>query len=244
MNKLFKNINLAIATGAVSLLFAVPAFAGYSTIDGPGSMPMGSSAQYSASDKTVVVTGWGKTQARVDKATLSFTLQTDAKSAKEANQNINKAMDEVVSKLAKFGVKKEDLVTTWWNFYPQLDYSVNATGTVSGFMAERSISVTLNDNIANVDEAMSTLLEVTVVRITNMNFATGIKDAAPYMVMAKEAAFNDAKDKAAGLVKLLGLNLDSVIKVEDFSYNNNYYTSQNMNTVDVETSLNVTFKVK
>lgn len=242
MNKLFKNINLAIATGAVSLLFAVPAFAGSPAME--TSMIPGTSAQYTATDKSIVVTGWGKTDARVDKATISFSLQTDAKSAKEANQNLNKAMEEVVTKLSKFGVKKEDIVTTWWTFYPQLDYSTTTAGTVTGFTANRNLTVTLNSNISNMDEAIASLLEITVVRVGDMNFATGIKDAAPYMVMAKEAAFNDAKDKATGLAKLLGLTLDSVIKVEDYSYNNNYFTSQNMETVPVETSLNVTFKVK
>lgn len=69
------------------------------------------------------VTGEGRVNIKPDVAVISLGVNSNAKTVKQAQESMNKVINQVTQELKKLGIKDEDIKTVNYNIYPEYDYS-------------------------------------------------------------------------------------------------------------------------
>lgn len=198
----------------------------------------------STTDKSIVVTGYGRVTVKPDTATINFSIETETSPTnKEARAKLNQNLAILAKDLAKFGITSKDFVSTWYSAYPQYDYSTIPNGKISGYM------INANYDIANiaVDKAESILEAINssdVSRITSSSVNYYLKDSTASANEARKLAIQDAVTRSKTIASLLGVELAGISKVEDYFYPYSYYGGQNPESFNMELSLTVTYKIK
>jgi uncharacterized protein YggE len=192
--------------------------------------------------KTIQVTGTAKVQAKADKATVTFSIQSYAKTYSEGSKNLNATLTKVTTDLTQFGVQPADIKTTWQSFYPEYDYSTEPA-QISKYNMTRSISVDIYKNIDQIETVLDFILSKSTADtvISDINFNFGVVDSFLSTRQARIDAIQDAKLKATQLAEILGFTINSISKLEDTNYYQGFFTGQSQ-LIDTEYSLNVTYK--
>ena len=103
----------------------------------------GSYANAQQPDKRLIsVTGEYTLYVKPDVARVSFGVETDGKTAKEAQSTNSKLMNQVISKLASCGISKEDIQTSNFSLYPIYEMPEDGRGTRAVLISYRSVSYT------------------------------------------------------------------------------------------------------
>ncbi len=167
------------------------------------------------------VTGTGEVYASPDIAQLSFTVEKEAKTVKEANTFVDEKMAKIVAFLKEQKIDEKDIKTVNNSFYPVYDYPIcsvypcNQTQKLRGYTTSRTIEV----KIRNIDTSASVTEGLAKLEVTNLqgpNFV--IDDTDKVFADARDEAIKNAKEKAESLAKALGVK---IIRVIDFSESNN-----------------------
>lgn len=163
------------------------------------------------------VTGTGEVYAAPDIAKLSFTLEKEAKTVKEANSFVDEKMVKIMSFLKEQKIDEKDIKTTNNSFYPVYDYPVcsiypcTQTQKLRGYTTSRTVEV----KIRNIDTSASVTEGLAKLEVTNLqgpNFV--IDDTDKVLANARDKAIAHAKEKALALAKSLGVTL---VRVVNFS---------------------------
>lgn len=187
---------------------------------------------YPSYPTSVTISGEGKVVAIKDIATVSFNVYGEDKDVSVAQKLANEKMDAVMSSLAKLGVEKKDINTTYYDVSPTYEYYEQAAcikypcppviykePTIKGYKVTQSVTVKVRD-LAKVGDIIAALGASKVDNISGPSF--DIDDKAKLVESAKLKAVADAKAKADNLAKTLGLR---VVKVAGVSYDNSDYNN-------------------
>lgn len=165
-----------------------------------------------ATTNTVSFNGEGKVIATPDVAVLSLSILTEATSSKAAQDDNSKKSKALVDFLKKENVADADIKTTNYNIYPQYTYRPNAKPEISGYQVNQSLEVKVRD-LDQVSVILDGAVSAGANQVSNLGFR--IDDPDRLKAEARAKAIADAKQKAAGLRRQLGIDLGRIINFSE-----------------------------
>ncbi|MDI6600851.1 MAG: SIMPL domain-containing protein [Thermoanaerobacteraceae bacterium] len=186
-----------------------------------------STASADETKNVITVNGEGVIKVKPDMAYVNMGVETINKTAKEAQDKNADAMNKLIQALKGLGITEDDIKTTNYSIYPEQYYDDKTNqNIISGYHVTNMVEVTVRD-INNVGNVIDSAGESGANRMYNVRFT--ISDDSAYYQQALKIAAKNAKDKAEGIAKGLGVNLGAPVKVIEQSsggpivYNNIEY---------------------
>jgi uncharacterized protein YggE len=166
--------------------------------------------------RTISVVGSGSASTQPDIAYVTVGVRTEAEEASEALSQNNQQMNDLIDTLLEAGLSTQDIRTQTINLFPQYSNEPNQTGQleVIGYTATNTVEVRVSD-IAEVGQILDTAVQQGSNLIENIRF--DVSDSTEPLQQAREAAFNDARQKAEQLAELAGVQLGQVNAIYETS---------------------------
>ncbi|MDP3697815.1 MAG: SIMPL domain-containing protein [Candidatus Taylorbacteria bacterium] len=178
---------------------------------------------------TISFSGEGKVFAQPDIAAISFSILTEAKTSKAAQDDNSNKSKKVVDFLKSQGIEDKDIKTTGYNVYPQYSYQrpcppmLDESGItypciqddqqkISGYQVSQSFEVKIRD-LDKVSAILDGLVTAGANQVNQLGFK--IDDEEKIKEQAREMAIKDAKEKAAKLRKQLGIRLGKIVNYQE-----------------------------
>ncbi|HLZ07323.1 MAG TPA: SIMPL domain-containing protein [Chloroflexota bacterium] len=210
-----------VGNGSSSAVVGAPAVSGLGRAQ-PAAAPMSSVASFPqpiapapAADAVhgIVVSGSGRVNLRPDQATVTAGVQTQGRTAQEAQTENNQSMNAVVAAIKGLGIPDKDIQTVGVSLYPMF----NQGQTVSGYTASNNVSV-LVENVDQAGPVLDAVVKAGANESSNVQF--GLKDETAARNQALALAATDARSKADALAGALGLKITGVQSVSESSGSN------------------------
>lgn len=169
--------------------------------------------------RRIVVIGEGEASVKPDIAILTLAVMREALTAREALDQNNKAMAEVIAAMKASGVADRDLQTAGVQITPRYDYSNKPDGTQEAKLAAYQVSNTLTvrvRDLAKTGEILDKSVTLGVNQGGGISFSND--DPAATLAEARKKAVYDAMEKAKTLTEAAGVRLGQVIEISDVSY--------------------------
>lgn len=175
---------------------------------------------------TITVSGKGEVNKSPDTAKISFSVRTEKKVLKEAQDEVSTKIAKIKADLIAKGVEEKYIKTDTYTSYPQYDYNQTPcyrsycppyNPTLRGYEVNHSITVSVKD-LDKVESVLGILAENTVTDMQGPNF--GFEDDKMIAREARDLAIEDAKVEAEKLAKSLGVKL---VRIVSFSENGGGY---------------------
>jgi uncharacterized protein YggE len=168
------------------------------------------------------VNGLGEVLAVPDTATFSFSVIENAKTMKEAQDKAAVKTNAIIDAMKKMDIADKDIKTTGYNSYPQYDY-VQASSCVNGYcppgkqvLRGYEVTQTITVKVRKTDDAGAALSkagDLGASNISGLEFV--IDDMDKVKGEARDAAIQDAKEKAKVLSKSLGVKLKGIVNFQE-----------------------------
>jgi uncharacterized protein len=166
--------------------------------------------------KTITVSGEGEASVVPDIARVTFTVQETAGDVATAQAEATERTNNSLEAMKAQGIEEKDLKTLGYNVYPQYDNQVCYPGMpcaagapqITGYQVSQTVEVKIRDT-AKVGSVLQALGDLGVQNISGPDFTLDDDDAARNE--AREAAIEDAREKAKALAKSLHVRLGNVV---------------------------------
>lgn len=221
------DLNLSITRRTAVLGVATLLAAGGAVViglSGDSSAPNAAATPYTAlaGDSTAVapdafpgvtVRGSGKVTGTPDTLTLSLSVTKTAGDVSSAMNAMSATVNAVQGALSGNHVGAADQKTSGLNVGPQYEYS-SGKQTITGYQATETMTVTLRDvKTAGTVIAAASAAGGNATQISGLS--TDLQNDSALLNQARDAAFNDAKAKAAQYAKSAGRTLGQAVRVEE-----------------------------
>ncbi len=204
--------------------------------------------------RTVSVTGVGQVQTKPDNATFTVGVQTQAKQASKALTQNSTQMQAVITALKNAGIPDANIQTQTVSLQPQYNQPNNAANNqLTGYIATNTVQVQVT-NLDNLGELLDAAVQAGGNTIQNIQFE--VSNPTELLTQARQAAFNDAKQKATQLAQLSGATLGPVSTINETSQSPQPFFSPSVSadraaavpiqagTQNVEVDLNITWTLQ
>jgi hypothetical protein len=174
-------------------------------------------------EHTLYVTGSGEIKVNPDTARIMLSVLTQAPTANEAAMKNAAIVEELMKRLEKVDVSKEDVKTTSYNIYPIYYYPKEGPPTISGYSVVNSLEVKVVDKDMNqlglkagriLDEAVA----AGVNQVTGIIFTITDETYKSLKSEALKLALDDASAKAKLMAEALGVKIVGVQTASEGSY--------------------------
>jgi uncharacterized protein YggE len=169
--------------------------------------------------RTISVSGRGEVQAEPDQAIVQLGVQTQAEMAEQALSENSANMQALLDQVENAGIPAQDIQTQMVRLQPQYEDRPDPQGqgtslTLSGYRAVNIVEITVNDL-----EQLGELLDAAVAAGGNTieGFDFEISTPASLLDQAREAAMQDAIQKAQQLASLADTSLGEVLTINESS---------------------------
>lgn len=171
--------------------------------------PARTSPDVSQSPKTMSVTGEGAVRVRPDQAVVTLGVQTEALTAREAQERAAQAIDQIVGKLTNLGVDRGDIQTSRLALEPptSLDLKLVVIPAVHRFRSINQVSVTVR-NLKNLGRIIDEAVAAGSNRIERVVFT--LADPRVAQDQALSLAVKDARHKADQMALAAGISVRSL----------------------------------
>jgi uncharacterized protein YggE len=184
-----------------------------------------STHQAIAKDKrppVIAVSGSGSMSIAPDMAIMSFGVLKEAKTAREALDQNNKAMSDIFKAMKENGIEDKDMQTSGFSIQPRYFYpKPKANGeqkppSIIGYMVSNNVTLRIRDL-----EKVGSILDLSVTLGINSggNIQFTNEDASEAIKQARIKAVKDAKSKAETLVETAGAKLGKIVSINENSRN-------------------------
>lgn len=198
-----ENIWKAAALTAVLAGACVFGMAGCGSESASGSADLADTVTVSASSTVYLVP---------DKATVSFGVTTQDKTAEKAQNQNSEAVDKVIKVLTEKGVEEKSIRTTNYSMYPQYDYSENGNQSITGYVVYTNMSVQ-DQNVDDLGKLISACVEAGINNIDSVSLLCSGYDEAYQQALAK--AVEDSRTKAETLASAAGKTLGETVSINE-----------------------------
>ena len=132
-------------------------------------------------------------------------VEVEAKTVSEARNEAAAAMAAVISAVKRRGLTDEDIQTSSFNIWPQYD-RIEGKRTLAGYRVSNSATIKMRD-LDSVGDIIDDVADAggDATRIDGISFT--VEDPTPYMAQLREAAIQNAKEKAEHYAGLVGASL-------------------------------------
>ena len=157
--------------------------------------------------------GTSTIEAATDMAIINVQVSIEAASAKKAKQKADEAVSQFMQRLLDAGVDKKHIQSANLQLNPQYEYVQNKPRKLTGYSANRQITVTVIE-LSNLNELLDSALVEGINQVNNIELKSSKE--AEMMAQARQAAIKDAKQKAESLAKGFGEQVAGVWQVRYF----------------------------
>jgi uncharacterized protein YggE len=160
----------------------------------------------------VSVTGEATVSVAPDQAQIDGGVTSDARTAREASEANNAAMNKVMQALKGAGIEERDTQTSRLSLQPQ--YAPNRTGTspITGYRASNRVTIRLRD-VTKVANVIDVLAGAGANDIGGINFT--VSQPSKHLDEAREKAVADARRKAEIYAKAAGVTLGEPLSISE-----------------------------
>jgi uncharacterized protein len=167
--------------------------------------------QVSAPDVPVVVTiGEGKLKRAPDRAWVTISAESRAKTPTDAQKHNADAMGIVMQKLKGSGLPPEAIRTSAYELHPEFDY-VNNKQTLRGYVARNSIEVRV-DELPKLGDILNLAVGAGATSVSGVRF--DLKDKTGAETIALRQAVQDARAQADAVAQAANMRVDRVLRIE------------------------------
>lgn len=179
---------------------------------------IGDESQY---PNVIYVSGKGEVNAVSDIASISLTINKEDKTAKAAQDLLNKEVTKVLGYLKDQSIEDKDIKSEYGGLSPKYSYGQTTCYTypcprkdpkIVGYTATQTITVKVR-NVDKSNEIKTGLSDLGVTNITGPTFSIDNEDN--YKEQARALAIKDAKAKAGVLADQLGIKLGKIINFSE-----------------------------
>lgn len=168
-------------------------------------------------DRRISVSGSGTVSAEPDEAVLRLGVETMAETAQEAMAQNSQQMQAVIDGLKEAGVPTESIQTQTVQLRPQYESPDREPGhgaerELVGYVASNIVEATTED-LGAVGELLDVATQAGANRIEGIDFR--VTNATDLLGQAREAAWENAEEKAAQLAELSGVTLGEVLTINE-----------------------------
>ncbi len=174
--------------------------------------------------RTISVSGSGTVSARPDQAVVRLGMETMAETADQALSRNSEQMQAVIAALKETGVPTDSIQTQTVQLRPQYetpeppegrdpDASGRASGReLVGYVASNVVEASTED-LDVVGDLLDTAVQAGANRVEGISFR--VENATELLEQAREAAWENAEQKAGQLAELSGVTLDEVVSINE-----------------------------
>jgi len=170
-------------------------------------------------EPVIVVSGAGDAAIAPDLAVVSLGVAETRKTAREALDVANAAMNAVIDALKKQGIAPRDLQTSGLSIQAQYSYPQNDDGSpkppiLTGYMVSNTLTVRIRD-LARVGAVIDQAVTLGVNQGGDIRFTN--EDPAKTVTEARTEAVKNAIDKAQTLADAAGVKLGRILEITESS---------------------------
>ncbi|AUW43602.1 SIMPL domain-containing protein [Rhizobium leguminosarum] len=168
-------------------------------------------------EPVISVTGDGESSAAPDMAIVNLAVVKQAKTAREALDENNKAMNDVLAALKSGGIAERDLQTSGFSIQPQYNYPQPVDGQqqqpqLIGYQTINSVTVRLRD-LAKLGAVIDQSVSLGINQGADIQFTNDKPDAV--IEEARKAAVADAVKRAKTLSEAAGVKLGRILEINE-----------------------------
>lgn len=178
-----------------------------------GAIPFSVTSVTTTKTNLFQASGTGKATAIPNTATLSLGVTKTSASVTTAQDQVNSAVNKIITDIKNLGIDEKDIKTTNYNVYPSYDYS-SERQTITGY----TVTQTLEIKTKPIDKANRT---VDLATASGANIIGGITftlddiERKKLEDAARKEAVANAKEKAQSLASAAGILLGRIIDVQE-----------------------------
>jgi uncharacterized protein YggE len=145
-----------------------------------------------------------------DMAVVNIEVVVEAPTSKAAKDASDKAISQFLSRLKQVGVDKHDIQSANLSLHPQYHYQKNEPATLKGYQASRRMTITVKQ-LDQLNDLLDSALEQGINRVNSIELTSSKR--ADFIEQARQAAIEDAKQKAASLAKGFDKKVEGVWQI-------------------------------
>jgi uncharacterized protein YggE len=166
-------------------------------------------------ERTISVTGQGTATAPPDMATIRSGVVTQGKTAGEALQANNGAMQQLMQKLKDFHIADKDIQTSNFQVSPLYQRDPDARRSeprISGYQVSNQVAIHIR-NLPELGKLLDALVSVGSNQISQIGFGMG--DPTGLLNEARNAAIADARSRAQLYAQAAGVSVGQVLAISE-----------------------------
>ncbi len=164
---------------------------------------------------TIAVAGQAQFDVDPDKAEVYIRVQTKEPTAKRAQEENSRLMNDVKAALKTTGVKDDEMETTQYNMWPQQKWDPKTQESIEdGYMVQHLLKVTTTD-VTEVGDLLDVAVRSGANGLDRVEFSISDKKKLDVNSEALAQASSNAKDKAESIAQGLGVTLGGIASVSE-----------------------------
>ncbi len=207
-------VNTVLACALIFLLAltGLPSFNAHAIETTP--TPQAAPPQPAACDlaRTIQVTGTAVVNVAPDRALIKLGVQTNGRSAKDAQARNAATISKITFELKLLGVEAKDIATDWYTLQPV--YEDYEDLRINGYRIYNVIEVTVRD-VKKTNDLIAAAFQAGANQVNDVEFYTS--DLRKYRDQAREMAMTAATEKANDLAQAAGAGVSCVISINENS---------------------------
>jgi uncharacterized protein YggE len=162
---------------------------------------------------TIQVTGQAQISVPSDLVRISFTVETEGRSAGEATAGNAREMEAVISAIRGMEIPGMDIQTYGYNLRPEYEVSREGTGTraISGYRVQNNIRVMLPD-VDATGRVLDRAVEAGANRVADLQFEAS--DTREARLTALREAVASAREQAETIASAMGVRLGIALEIQ------------------------------
>ena len=208
--------------------------------------------------KSLMVKGNAVINVKPDTAILKLDINLEGKKTMDIKLEYSKMMDNIVNYIVKLGTDKKDIYIDDYNLHPSNNYESKNPFKIENYGLYTTLSIKVNDinKIGEIVTEANNEAKKFGGNISDIDIKFTVNNYDKYYKEALKNAIEDGNKKAKELSKGLGIDLESVVKIDenqeytDDNENNNFkninYGEKSNNIIEanklIKASVNMTFE--
>lgn len=160
-----------------------------------------------AKERTIVVNGNGSVRVEPDSANVQLGVEYTGKTAQLAQSENAKIMKLVMDAVEKAGIKKNKIMTSNFNIWPEQKYEQNQPPKTIGYRCSNQVNISIED-LALISKVIDAGIAAGSNNVAGLQFAR--KDDQEFKKLALSKAVQEAASKAQAIATAAGLKIKGI----------------------------------
>jgi uncharacterized protein len=165
--------------------------------------------------RSIQVSGVAVVNVTPDRALIKLGVQSNGRSAKEAQSRNSATIQQVVRALKTLGIQEKDLATDWYVIEPL--YEDYDSLRIKGYRIHNIVEITMRD-VSQSNNAIVAAFEAGANQVVDVQFYTS--ELRKYRDQARELALRAATEKAEALSNAAGSGVECLLTINENTYSN------------------------